>query len=786
MKKLNSFLMIVLVLASLTAFYVPKKASATACATVTMSPSQQDSWMYWGNGTIYEISVDVVITNVTNMLGWEFGLFWNNQYLNCDGVVIHYPSTWQNNYLYINVSNGVNNAYNSTNGYFSYACAAENLAYYTSNGSTTIATFTFHQLVKVSATTPLSFDDVQLCDEWGNHIDCSTTDSSVTLHTGEPITREQGNARGASYGSTIAMTLASSPSNGNMLVAVIAVQCTQGDTVTNLTEAGVTWAKAVSTYNYASQSQLYIDSEIWYGVVGSGASSSITVCLNVAADNGAVADVCEYSGMGAVYVDQTSYRSGNSISPDTGAAISTQANELWIGATAVGVQNQTTPTNGFTLLNGTAWNNVLSNGYLECIANSTGSAETGTSLSSSSWWAACIVTFVSATTLLTYNSKYVVTSTTANSTTSTSLQDDAPANQTFTLSATQTVLVIYQANNVYGAPMTASGMENAISIDGTDHAFSWDSTYTSTYCVRNCVFWIGILGNGSHTVKGRFASTNSGSTVTISNRVLLIYIFNGNEFLYTDDSNAGLHALTSSSTTFGNDTYAQFTFEPTGNCKALCLYNVANKGSGATESIYGKKIAIDVNNTDYGQAEKSVGYASGYADSVFTCHALSLGTTTTSTVRGRFANAGTAATVTVQSRSFGVLLLADSTLMDVVTSTSQVNTTSSSLVNDTQALITRTTTDTRELLVIAVGTKRSGTSSNYKGECYGIMINTVDYTNSRGNPYDVTYANSAATAYAITETSGAQTVQGRFSDNAGTNTAVIDARQVVALWFSTG
>jgi hypothetical protein len=385
-------------------------------------------------------------------------------------------------------------------------------------------------------------------------------------------------------------------------------------------------------------------------------------------------------------------------------------------------------------------------------------------------------------TLLTFNSKYVIASAVAVTTTSATLVDDTEASQTFTLSASQVVLVIYQANNVYGAAMPASGMQNAISVDGVDKANSWDSPDGVNYPVRNCVFWVGTLASGPHTIKGRFASNTSGSTATISNRVLLIYIFNGDEFQYVDNATTA----TAPNATFIDDPNAQVTFIPSASCKALLLYNAAN--SGASESGHGKKVAINVGGTDYGQTEKSNNGNSvpfTIYDSVFTCHALSLSAVST-TVKGRFANADAAYTVTIHRRQLAVLLLDDSTLLDISTSTTQVSTTSSTLVDDAQATLSRTTTDTRELLVLAMGTKRGGTSSNNYGECYGIKVNANDRANSRGSPYISTYANSAATAYAEQLAAGSHTVQGRFSNNTGTNTAKIAARQVVALWLSTG
>ncbi|MGA2309346.1 MAG: cohesin domain-containing protein [Candidatus Bathyarchaeia archaeon] len=187
MNKLKTFLIIAL-LASTMALYASKKAAADVCTTLSVSPSQQDSWMYWGsgsgNGTVYEISVDVVISNVTDMAGWQFGLYWNNNYLNCDSVTIQNPTTW-NETINVDVSNGIDNSYNSTNGYFGYANAAAQPCP-DFNGTLTIATLTFHQLTNVSATTPLNIDivDTELVDGNFNDIAFSSTDGSVVMHTG--------------------------------------------------------------------------------------------------------------------------------------------------------------------------------------------------------------------------------------------------------------------------------------------------------------------------------------------------------------------------------------------------------------------------------------------------------------------------------------------------------------------------------------------------------------------------------------------------------------------------
>jgi hypothetical protein len=190
--RLKTSVMILLIIASLaTTLITSKHASATELAAILVNPSQQDSWMYWGtgggNGTVYEIGIDIVITDVTNMTAWQFGMCWSSSYLNCDSVTIHNPTTWTNNTISIDVTNGPNNSYNSTSGYFCYAnCATEPPDF---TGTLTIATLYFHQLTNITATTTLNLVDIELMDNNLSDIAFSSTDGSITMHTGVKSTR---------------------------------------------------------------------------------------------------------------------------------------------------------------------------------------------------------------------------------------------------------------------------------------------------------------------------------------------------------------------------------------------------------------------------------------------------------------------------------------------------------------------------------------------------------------------------------------------------------------------
>src|SRR4030042_81702 len=227
--------------------------------------------------------------------------------------------------------------------------------------------------------------------------------------------------------------------------------------------------------------------------------------------------------------------------------------------------------------------------------------------------------------------------------------------------------------------------------------------------------------------------------VAISERVLLIVIFDGDQFWYIDDATT----QTTASATLVNDPNATQAFTPPAACKALILYNVGNT-YGSTEDKNGKYAAINLGGTDYSQLIKSSGNTK--ADNVFTLDYSAL-TATPQTAQGRFASRFGGCTVTISRRQLGVLLFADSTLADYVSSDTSVNTTSLYPVNDGQALISRITTDNRELLVVASASEDYQSSSR-PGVTYGIQVDGADRTKSRTSPRNIVQnSNNSSTAW---------------------------------------
>ena len=210
------------------------------------------------------------------------------------------------------------------------------------------------------------------------------------------ITRVQGNARGTwSSGTSFTVTLASTPTNGNSLVLTTALRgITQIWTISSVSQPGATWSKQESQSSGGGGSPGH-DTEIWLASNVQGASATITVNLTgLGSLRVGVANVAEYSGLSNDNpLDKTATNSGTGETTDTGTTATTsQASELWVGS-IYAVNAQSSPTNGFTLLDGALQDNSASNAYLEKIVAATGTANSGTSQGFNSLWLGAMTTF---------------------------------------------------------------------------------------------------------------------------------------------------------------------------------------------------------------------------------------------------------------------------------------------------------------------------------------------------------------------------------------------------------
>jgi len=148
-------------------------ATTQDVASILVDPSQTTVF----KDEVFNVTVN--IGSVTDLLGWEFKLYWNSTILNCTNVVVQSPNEWQNNTQ--DYGPGLETAYNATHARF---WKAETAAYPAPsfNGSMTIATLTFRALQP--GITSLTLADVNLGNSTGRPIDYAAISGSVTIYYG--------------------------------------------------------------------------------------------------------------------------------------------------------------------------------------------------------------------------------------------------------------------------------------------------------------------------------------------------------------------------------------------------------------------------------------------------------------------------------------------------------------------------------------------------------------------------------------------------------------------------
>jgi hypothetical protein len=163
--------------------------------------------------------------------------------------------------------------------------------------------------------------------------------------------------------STISVTLGAAPANNDFLVAcIVTLGTTVGTftTVSSITQPGVVWTQLLPPVEYFTSTSRYMVLEVWGGVVGPGAGTLATVNLSGFPDNGAVADICEWSNLlTSGFLDQTGSvnTTGSSTNGPTGitSGPTSQAVELVCGFNFAINGNPMTvsnPQNRFTQLDG--------------------------------------------------------------------------------------------------------------------------------------------------------------------------------------------------------------------------------------------------------------------------------------------------------------------------------------------------------------------------------------------------------------------------------------------------
>lgn len=205
-------------------------------------------------------------------------------------------------------------------------------------------------------------------------------------------------ARGTwSSGTTFTVTLDVTPTSGNIIILGEGgfAPTGTGVTVSSISQTGGTWSGSGNGLQIAKVSAASIHTEIWMGTASASAGAVITITLSGTpiANSQYVGDAFEYSGLqsASTVLDKTGSNSDQTVHvTDTGTTGTTSLPiELWVGS-VFGDAAQTTPTNGFTLVDGTTnW----SEAYLDKIVSSTGAANSGTTFGGFADYAGAIATF---------------------------------------------------------------------------------------------------------------------------------------------------------------------------------------------------------------------------------------------------------------------------------------------------------------------------------------------------------------------------------------------------------
>lgn len=157
---------------------------------------------------------------------------------------------------------------------------------------------------------------------------------------------------GAPVNTSITLTFGTTPTQNNVIVC--AVQCASANATTvTLTQTNVTWSRITSTGTTGSFH------ELWYGLVGSGAGTVLTVAQTGATSTNLMAIAAEYSGTATtsiVNASNSNSSASTSSSPATassGSATNDQQPVVWVGSLGSNGSGGTpawsgSPTNSFT------------------------------------------------------------------------------------------------------------------------------------------------------------------------------------------------------------------------------------------------------------------------------------------------------------------------------------------------------------------------------------------------------------------------------------------------------
>lgn len=164
----------------------------------------------------------------------------------------------------------------------------------------------------------------------------------------------QGPCRNTTTSLTLVITMNSAPVEGNLCLLFSGTQHgSTTRTISSISQTGVTWTStSVGGGSYVSP---YVSLETWKGVVGAGASATLTITYSGIPAQG-IADVWEFQGLsGTPNVYANNNNDSASPIPTGTTGVTSSANQLWVACwwvrSSTGANGNMT--NGFTAYDGT-------------------------------------------------------------------------------------------------------------------------------------------------------------------------------------------------------------------------------------------------------------------------------------------------------------------------------------------------------------------------------------------------------------------------------------------------
>jgi hypothetical protein len=339
--------------------------------------------------------------------------------------------------------------------------------------------------------------------------------------------------------------------------------------------------------------------------------------------------------------------------------------------------------------------------------------------------------------------------------------DDSQSILTVTLNEDSHVFIIYNAGNQEGSIEDTAGKGCAISINGEDKAFSWQSPYARDSANSVTVVYAVYLPSGSYTFRGRFFANRPGFTVGIDTRQILAYWFPQVVAQYV----RSVVAVSTTSMVPVVDNEAVLNFNLTQESAVFTVYNVGNK-RGSDEPQEGKGITLSIDGLDALTKQWQSGYGPNDANSLTTMHTTLL-SPGSHTLRGKFFSNSDQET-TIDERQFMVFCFPSNLInFESTESTNSVSTASGAPVNDTDALLTTTLSTTSNSLLFYIGGNPSGIPECREGKRILLNIDGSDKMNSSSwqSPRALDSENSVTSLWSMQLAAGVHKIQGKFSSN---------------------